>query len=229
MKIDVLETHEDDFKQKSSSDLSVYRFVRILNSDINHSIVGDYAYVKDSVLGNDVLINRNAFILHSNIKDKSQIGFNTKVLYAEIGKFCSISWDCSIGGPNHNMKACTTYNFTGNRSHYSDMKCIIEDDVWIGSGAIVMRGLSIGCGAVVGGGSVVTRDVADYEIVAGVPAKHLGWRFDEEIRRKLKASRWWELPLEVIEKNHELFSKDINKEVLEQIVNLTLNIDNEIT
>lgn len=223
MKIEALETRNDDFVEKSSENVSVYRYARIINSEVNRSIIGDYAYVKDSSLGNNVLINRNAFILNSKIGDKSQIGFNTKVMYAEIGKFCSISWDCSIGGPNHNMKACTTYNLTGDRSHYIETECVIKDDVWIGSGVTVMRGLSIGCGSVIGSGSVVTHDVFDYEIVAGVPARHLGWRFDEGVRKRLKESRWWELPLDVIKDNHELFSKDINEKVLEQILILTSN------
>lgn len=229
MKVEALETYSDDYKEKSSDNLSLYRFSRIINSEVDHSIVGDYAYVKDSFLGKKVLVNRNAFILNSMIGDKSQIGFNTKVMYAEIGKFCSISWDCSIGGPNHNMQACTTFNFTGDRSHYTETDCVIKDDVWIGAGVNVNRGISIGYGSVIGGGSVVTHDVKDYEIVAGVPARHLGWRFTEDIRIKLKESRWWELPLEIIEKNHELFSKNIDEKVLEQILILTSNIHNGIT
>lgn len=229
MKVDTLETFAHDFKEKSSEDLSLYRFSRIINSEVHHSVVGDYAYVKDSFLGERVLVNRNAFVLNSRIGDRSQIGFNTKVMYAEVGKFCSISWDCSIGGPNHNMNACTTFNFTGERSHYTDTGCVIKDDVWIGSGVTVMRNISIGYGSVIGGGSVVTHDVEDYEIVAGVPARHLGWRFNEETRVKLKESRWWELPLEIIERNSGLFSKDIDEEVLNQILVLTSNYHNGIT
>lgn len=60
----------------------------------------------------------------------------------------------------------------------------VGDDVWIGYRSVIRRGTKIGRGAVVGANSVVTRDVQPYEIVAGVPARHLAWRFTdpEDIR-----------------------------------------------
>lgn len=71
---------------------------------------------------------------------------------------------------------------------------IIGHDVWIGWGAIILPGCRrIGDGAVVGAGSIVTKDVPDYAIVAGVPAKVLRYRFDELTRTELKASQWWNL------------------------------------
>lgn len=216
-----IETDLVNFKEKSSSTLNLWRCVRLIDTEVDKATIADYAYCKESILGEDVRINKNAFILNSKIGDKSQVGFNTKVLYAEIGKFCSISWDCSIGGPNHNMKACTTFNFTGDRSHYLNSICKIGNDVWIGAGVIVMRGITIGCGAIVGGGSVVTHNVENYEIVAGVPARHLGWRFDEDIRNKLSNSKWWDMPLDTIIENQELLSSDINEEVLNKILKLT--------
>lgn len=215
-----LETDLLNFKEKSSPNLSIWRCARLIDTEVERATIADYAYCKDSILGVDVLVNKNAFVLNSKIGDKSQIGFNTKILYAEIGKFCSISWDCSIGGPNHNMRACTTFNFSGDRLHYESSKCQIGNDVWIGAGATVMRGISIGCGAVVGDGSVVTHDVDNYEIVAGVPARHLGWRFNEEIRKKLSESKWWDLPLEIILANKELLSSDINEDTIDKILKL---------
>jgi len=54
----------------------------------------------------------------------------------------------------------------------------IGDDVWLGTRVIVMPGVTIGTGAVIGSGSIVTKDVAEYDVVAGVPAKHIRWRKD---------------------------------------------------
>lgn len=72
---------------------------------------------------------------------------------------------------------------------------VIGHDVWIGWGTIILPGCRrIGDGAVIGAGSVVTQDIPDYAIAAGVPAKILRYRFDEEIRSALKASEWWTLP-----------------------------------
>ena len=68
----------------------------------------------------------------------------------------------------------------------------IGHDVWIGHGAIVLPGRSIGTGAVVAGGAVVTKDVPDYTIVAGNPARIIRRRFPEETGERLKALAWWD-------------------------------------
>ena len=56
--------------------------------------------------------------------------------------------------------------------------------------------------------------------MAGVPARHLGWRFDEDIRKKLLNSKWWDMPLETIIENQELLSSNINEEVMNKILKL---------
>ncbi len=67
----------------------------------------------------------------------------------------------------------------------------VGSDVWIGHGAKIRAGVNIGHGAVIGMGSVVTKDVAPYTVVAGVPAKEIGKRFDAELIEGLLASQWW--------------------------------------
>ncbi|MEO9167166.1 MAG: DapH/DapD/GlmU-related protein, partial [Aestuariivirga sp.] len=68
----------------------------------------------------------------------------------------------------------------------------IGHDVWIGHGAIIMPGVKIGHGAVVAAGAVVTKDVAAFEIVGGVPAKRIKWRFPKKIREQIIALAWWD-------------------------------------
>ena len=75
---------------------------------------------------------------------------------------------------------------------------IIENDVWIGDGVVIIPGIKIGMGAVIGANSVVTKDVLPYTIVGGVPAKLIKIRFPEEVIHKLIESKWIELPKDII-------------------------------
>lgn len=74
----------------------------------------------------------------------------------------------------------------------------IGSDVWIGSNTVIKTGVNIGHGAIIGANSVVIKDIPDYAIVAGVPAKLIRYRFDKKKIKRLLKSRWWELPTEKI-------------------------------
>lgn len=75
---------------------------------------------------------------------------------------------------------------------------VIGNDVWIGYEALIMSGVSIGDGAVIGSRAVVTKNVAPYTIVGGVPAKEIRKRFDSETIEKLKELQWWDWPADKI-------------------------------
>ncbi|WP_207715004.1 CatB-related O-acetyltransferase [Clostridium estertheticum] len=111
-----------------------------------------------------------------------------------IGRFCSFAPGVRIGGLNHPTKWITTHPilYNGKYNFFDDKtvkakSVIIEDDVWIGFDAIILGGVKIGKGAIVGAGSVVTKNVLPYSIVAGNPAKVIKFRFsNEEIDSLLK-------------------------------------------
>ena len=67
--------------------------------------------------------------------------------------------------------------------------------MWIGYGALIMAGVTIGNGAVVAAGAVVTKDVAPYTIVGGVPARAIRPRFDEKTIAALQTMQWWDWPI----------------------------------
>lgn len=142
-------------------------------------------------------------MVNSSIGKYSYIGENGSILYADVGMFCSIAENCTIGGPSHSMEYVSTSPvFTKGRNIFGKnfakidfepyKRTIIGNDVWIGSMCMIKAGVHIGNGAVIGMGSVVTRDVPDYEIWAGNPARCIRKRFDDETIEKLKKIKWWE-------------------------------------
>lgn len=109
--------------------------------------------------------------------------------YTTIGNFCSIANLCTIGARPHDI-SCLTTSLIGDDP---EVKTVIGHDVWIGCNCVVLAGVNIGIGAVIGAGSVVTKDVPPYAVVVGNPAKVLKYRFSSELIDRLLKSKWWEL------------------------------------
>jgi tetrahydrodipicolinate N-succinyltransferase len=82
---------------------------------------------------------------------------------------------------------------------------VIGHDCWIGANAVIRNGLTIGHGAVVAAGAVVTKDVPDYSIVGGVPAKILGTRFESEVVKQFLEVGWWDFPADLLAKESARF------------------------
>lgn len=135
-----------------------------------------------------------------------------------IGRFCQIAHGARFitSSANHDMSGFSTYPFnifTMNESTtIEEMRAMFEvpgrkgdtvvgNDVWIGTEALVMPGVTIGDGAIIGARSVVTRDVAPYTVVAGNPARLVRTRFDAASVRALQQIAWWDWPVDVIEAN----------------------------
>lgn len=122
-----------------------------------------------------------------------------------IGAYCSIALNVQILlGGHHHSEWLTTYPFStmvpGDipPCSFSRGDVLIGNDVWLCSNTIVLSGVTIGDGAIVSAGSVVTKDVAPYSIVAGNPAQHVRWRFDESTRAALVEIAWWAWPVEEV-------------------------------
>jgi virginiamycin A acetyltransferase len=121
-----------------------------------------------------------------------------------VERYVSIAPGVLVYPSNHPMERLSMHLFFYCKScGYVDKNYIerqpvrICADAWIGANAILTHNCTrVGVGAVIGAGSIVTKDVPDFAIVAGSPAKLLRYRFPEKIREKLLASRWWEKPVE---------------------------------
>lgn len=202
-----------------------------------NTIIGDYTRTENSIFHRNVRIQRNAMIYHTEMHDYSYTGKNCTIWHATIGKFCSLSWNLSIGGANHDYSRTTTHSFlyapefgfidepNANYNRF-ESQCIIGNDVWIAANACICRGVTIGDGAVIGAGAVVTKDVPPYAIVAGVPARVIKYRFDEKSIEKLLNIKWWDFPENVIKNNINLFNSKINDFVLDELQKIKSNLIN---
>lgn len=129
-----------------------------------------------------------------------------------VGRYCSISSSVETMGLNHPLNRISTSSFTYDHSFeifnkaFNDYKVsfepknfqlqdkgpiIIEHDVWIGEGAVLAKGITIGIGSVIGAKAVVTKDVPPYAVVVGNPARVVKYRFDDQTIIRLLNSRWW--------------------------------------
>ena len=213
-------------KNSSYEGLKAFR-----NSVINNSFfeigcsVGDDTTIERSRFERCVTINRRSYINDSEIGAYSYSGINTTMNWTKLGRFCSIARNVDIGGFDHDYRKVTTmpafrFQQTNNGGGKLRMReqhdyCFIGNDVWIAAGAIVLHKVRIGDGAVIGAGAVVTHDVPPYAIVAGVPAKIIGYRCDESIIKDLMILRWWDWPEEKIQTYMEqLIHRDLNHETI---------------
>jgi virginiamycin A acetyltransferase len=134
----------------------------------------------------------------SRVGSFSYIGNYCQITKSTVGRYVSIGSRVSIGLGEHTWQRVSTSSaFYDNAWEVlTEGDCQIGSDSWIGVNVVVRRGTRVGVGAVVGASAVVTHDVPDYAIVAGVPARLLRYRFPEAARLRLKDSRWWEQDVE---------------------------------
>ena len=133
-----------------------------------------------------------------------------------IGKYCSFASNIRYFGANHPMNFVSMSPYFYNKSFSENVKDVerahikIGNDCWIGYGVIITNKCStIGNGAVVAAGAVVTKDVPPYAIVAGTPARIIRYRFDEETIKIIEESKWWEYPPTKCLKYYDLIDKPV--------------------
>lgn len=158
--------------------------------------------------------------------------FNYFPIVKEIGRFCSINGTARVWD-NHPIETVTTSpildymmffpwekeseretfieKYGKNKSNplykssalRQDAPIIIGNDVWICANVVILPGVTIGDGAIVAAGAVVTKDVPPYAIVGGVPAKIIKYRFSEDVINELIKIKWWNWEIDKIEENME--------------------------
>lgn len=199
--------------------------------NIKNSVIAETAdidnnsIILNSKVGELCMVGKNCRLCYSTIDDLSYISVNTHVFSAEIGKYNSISWNVSVGPAQHNPSRISShamlyaYKFQMiDNQYYNQYEggVKIENDVWIGCNSVVMRGVTVGDGAVIGANSIITKDVPPYAIVCGVN-RFLRWRFDEEIRYRLLEIKWWNYSIDKVKNCIELIAQEPTLQILDKL------------
>lgn len=176
-------------------------------------------------IGRGTRVMNNNIICSTTIGDCTTIGANNYLCNVFIGSFCSIGSNVRVLDSCHpiykpfvSSSPCfyktlypmplirTGVKFKEKTFNKSGISVEIGNDVWIGTNVIIIGNIKIGDGAVIGAGSIVTKNVDPYTVVAGNPAKIVRERYDLNTIKKLIEIKWWNWPLEIIERRKEDFS-----------------------
>lgn len=168
------------------------------------------AQLKACKVGRYASVGERTVLREVSLGDFSYFERHAEAIYTTVGKFCSIAANTRINALEHPIERVTThkisyrpneyFRYLGVDSEFRERRrgkpVTIGHDVWIGHGAVIMPGIAVGDGAVIGANAVVTKDVAHYEIVAGVPARRLRMRFPAPVAERMRLLAWWDWPLE---------------------------------
>ena len=200
--------------------------------------IGSNCYIQNSTFDSNVNISENCFLNNVQLKGYNKVGKNcslsnsivdkftyvadlAKVNNLKIGKFCSIGPNIQTGYGTHPVDRISTSPYFYSSKAYNNIfdteniffqeysTTIIGNDVWIGANVFLLDGVTIGNGAILAAGCVVTRDVPPYAIFGGIPAKIIRYRFQQEIIKVLEEMKWWEKDIEWIKLNLSLFQHEI--------------------
>lgn len=211
------------FSKVNSLRLNLTKLAKLHKANPGCTIMS--ANLHDVSLGEYVAILERVHLNQVRIGDCSYVSNNSTLTNVTIGHFCSIGPHVQIGlAPHPTRRFVSTYPAFYSKCNngcplpfrddkiFDDgvPKTLIENDVWIGTNAIIPGGIQIGTGAIVAAGSVVVKDVPPYAIVGGNPAKIIKYRFSDEQIKSLLALEWWNWPIEKIRQHIDNFS-DIEK------------------
>ena len=164
--------------------------------------------IADTTFGQFCEVGRGSRIQNAHLDDYSYCDRYADIANARIGKFANIAAFVRIGATDHPMTTASMHHFLYRSADYWDdaanddaffahrrsRTAHVGHDTWIGHAAMIKPEVTVGTGAIVASGAIVTRDVAPYTIVAGTPARKLRDRFDPGLVADLLALAWWDWP-----------------------------------
>lgn len=181
--------------------------------------------IVNTVFEKEAFIAHHVSCINAFIGNHTSVGRFTKIRDAEIGKYCSISWDATIGAVAHPLTTLSTaaitykaeYHLIDKDKPFAQKKVLIGNDVWIGCNSTILSGVTIGDGAVIGAGAVVTDNVPSYAIVVGVPAKIIRYRVEPSFIDRLIQVEWWNWNNNVLKQNIHLFEEPVTEELIKKL------------
>ncbi len=180
--------------------------------------ISPLALIRNSSVSKKSAVLTGTRLYGSTVDDYSIVARRCFIQNTKIGKFCSISENCIIGTHSHPIswvstspvfhKGKNTLRENFQSYVYDTIKTtVIENDVWIGVNACIVGGVRISTGAIIGAGAIVTKDVGNYEIWGGNPARLIRKRFDDDTIKSLLESKWWDLSKDELKKQSADFDK----------------------
>ncbi|MBZ4023140.1 chloramphenicol acetyltransferase [Rhodobacter sp. TJ_12] len=174
--------------------------------------IGPDCEIVNVSFGGWVEVGKGARLLNVEMQDYSYCDRYADIANTTVGKFANIAAMTRIGPTDHPYQQPAQHHFLYRSSYYWDdvrddaaffaqragRRATLGADCWIGHGAIVKPEITVGIGAVVAAGAVVTKNVPPFIIVAGCPARPIKMRFDERIAERLLALAWWDWPHETL-------------------------------
>lgn len=195
-------------------------------------------------------VANGSFLSRCTIGYMSYVSEGTKLVDCIVGRYCSIAQEVKIISYTHPSKNFvsthpaffSTLKQSGKTyvdkqkfleqvaPKYDGYRTKIGNDVWIGAYAHIIEGVKIGDGAIIAADAMVVKDVPDYAIVGGVPAKIIGYRFSDEQIGFLQKLKWWDKNEAWVEQNADYFSsiEDFKRRTSDEFNEKEVNLNNEI-